>query len=142
MNLVPLPGVDFAGYLCIYTDQMVVGDEEPAAVVDRYHTPDIEWISDGNRLDRARLIAHVAPVRRNACSASVDVHEVVVAGERLAARYTLRATLRRGREVEIDSYLFGTLAADGRLRRVDQITRTLPEPADVARGGGVPGRTG
>src|SRR5688572_20540012 len=110
---------------------MVVGDEEPALVVDRYHTPDIEWISDGNRLDRNRLVAHVGPARRNARSFRVDVHEVVTAGERVAARYTVRAVLRKGRHVEIDNYLFGTLAVDGRLRRVDQITRTVPAPADL-----------
>jgi len=28
--------------------------------------------------------------------------------------------------VEIDTHLLGTLAPDGRLSRVDQITRTLP----------------
>jgi hypothetical protein len=54
------------------------------------------------------------------------VHDVVVAGERLAARYTLLATLRKGRELQIESHLFGTLAPDGRLSRVHQVTRTLP----------------
>lgn len=122
----PVPADDFGAYLRTYTEQMTSSDEEPAAVVDRYHTPDIEWVSDGNRLDRDRLVAHVGPARKNARSVQVDVHDVVVAGERVAARYTLRATLRKGQEVEIDSHLFGTLAPDGRLRRVDQITRTLP----------------
>ena len=63
---------------------MTAGDEDPAAVVDLYHAPDIRWVSDGTALDRDRLVAHM------------------------------------------DAHLFGTLAADGRLRRVDRITRTLP----------------
>src|SRR4051794_2469587 len=122
----PLPADDFAAYLRTYATEMVSGDADPSTVVDRYHTPDVEWVSDGNRLDRDRLVAHIAPIRRNARDVRVDVHEVVTAGEHLAARYTLHATMRKGSRVEIDSYLFGTLATDGRLRRVDQITRTLP----------------
>jgi hypothetical protein len=126
MSITPSPAQDFAGYLRGYTEEMTAGDEDPAAVVDRYHTPDIEWISDGTRLDRNRLVAHIGPTRRNARSVRVDVHDVVVAGERVAARYTVRAILRKGRELEIDAHLFGTLARDGRLSRVDQITRTVP----------------
>jgi ketosteroid isomerase-like protein len=126
MSATPVPAEDFAGYLRGYTAEMTAGDEDPAAVVDRYHAPDIRWVSDGNALDRDRLVAHVGPARRNARSVHVEVHDVVVSGDRVAARYTLRATLRKGRELTMDAHLFGTLAADGRLRRVDQITRTLP----------------
>ena len=126
MSPTPTPAQDFAGYLRRYTEELTGGDDDPAAVVDRYHTADITWVSDGTHLDRDRLVAHVGPVRRNARSVRVEVHDVVVAGERVAARYTVRAERRRGRPLEIDVHLFGTLARDGRLRRVDQITRTLP----------------
>jgi hypothetical protein len=126
MPATPVPAQDFAGYLRGFTEEMTAGEEDPAAVVDRYHTPDITWVSDGTALDRDRLVAHVGPARRNARTVAVEVHDVVVSGERVAARYTLRATLRKGRQVEIDTHLFGTLAPDGRLSRVDQITRTLP----------------
>jgi hypothetical protein len=122
----PVPGADFAGYLRGYTAEMTAGDEDPAAVVDRYHTPDITWVSDGTVLDRDRLVAHVGPARHNVRAVRVEVHDVVVSGERVAARYSLHATLRKGRELAMDVHLFGALAADGRLRRVDQITRTLP----------------
>ncbi|WP_214407163.1 nuclear transport factor 2 family protein [Pseudonocardia lacus] len=126
MPTAPVPADDFAGYLRAYTAEVTSGDDDPAAVVDRYHAPDIQWVSDGTALDRDRLVAHVRPARHNARSVRVDVHDVVVSGDRVAARYTLRATLRKGRELAMDAQLFGTLAADGRLRRVDQITRTLP----------------
>ena len=126
MPATPVPADDFAGFLRGYTAEMTSGDEDPAVVVDRYHTPDVEWVSDGNRLDRERLVGHIGPARRNARSVRVEVHDVVVSGARVAARYTLHATLRKGRELTIDAHLFGALATDGRLRRVDQITRTLP----------------
>jgi hypothetical protein len=118
------PAEDFARYLTAYVREMGLGSEDPADVLDRYHTAEIEWFTDGLRLDRERLIAHARPARRNAVSAEVDVHDVIVVGDRIAARYTLRATLRKGREVVTDIYSFARTAPDGRISRIDQITRT------------------
>jgi hypothetical protein len=88
-------------------------------------TPDFEHWNDGVRLDRERLIAHARPARRNAETLHVDVHDAFVAGNRVAARYTMRACMWKGREVEFEICIIGHLAPDGRLRRIDQLTRTL-----------------
>lgn len=120
------PRDDFAGYLSAYVEEMTFGDEDPGVVLDRYHTPDIAWFNDGLRLDRERLIAHARPVRKNVTSGKVRVQEALRSGDRIAARYVLDA-VTRGREISTEIYMFGELAPDGRLRRVDQITRTLSE---------------
>lgn len=120
------PRTDLAAYLTSYPAEMALGKEEPATVVDRYHTPDIEWYSDGLHLDRDKLIAHARPARKNATSVRCEVHEALVAGDQVAARHTLHAVMRKGRSVVTEIYMFGRLAPDGRLRRVDQITRILP----------------
>jgi hypothetical protein len=120
------PGNDLAGYLARYPHELTFGDEDPGSVLDRYHTPDFEMINDGVRLDRDRLLAHVRPARKNATSVEVIVHDAVVDGDRVAARYTLTAALRHGHVVSTEIYMFGQLAADGRLRHVDQLTRALP----------------
>ena len=65
-------------------------------IVDRYYTPDIEQIADGVTLDRRRLIDHLRPIRRNLVACSYDVHEAMRTGDRLAARFTIHAELRRG----------------------------------------------
>jgi hypothetical protein len=83
-------------------------------------------INDGVRLDRDRLLAHVQTGRRNAGSVQVMVHDAVVDGDRLAARYTLTATMRKGQVIATEIYMFGQLAADGRLRQVNQVTRSVP----------------
>lgn len=119
-----LPATDLAEYLRRYVREMAFGDDDPADVVDRYHTPDITWVSDGHPLDRAALAAHARPSRRNVTACQVEVHDALVDGDRAAARYTLTATLRTGRAVVTEIYLFGALAPDGRLRRVEQLTRT------------------
>ncbi|MEV0807226.1 nuclear transport factor 2 family protein [Micromonospora sp. NPDC050200] len=119
-----LPGSDLAGYLRSYVQEMAFGEEEPAVVLDRYHTPDLVWHNDGLPLNRQRLIDHARPARRNATECRLDIHDTLTCGDRVAARYTLHA-VSRGRPVASDIHLFGQLAPDGRLRRVDTLTRTL-----------------
>jgi len=118
---------DFAGYLTTYPQQVALGDEDAGTVFDRYHVPGFELFNNGTRLDRDRLLAHVRPARKNATSVRVAVRDVLVAGDRVAAAYTLTAGMRQGHTVVTEIYLFGQLAADGRLQRIDQITRDLPE---------------
>jgi hypothetical protein len=119
-----VPATDLAEYLRRYVHEMAFGDDDPGDVLDRYHTPDILWITDGRPLDRAALAAHAHPSRRNVTACRVDVHDALVDGDRAAARYTLTATTRTGREIVTDIHLFGVLAPDGRMRRVNQLTRT------------------
>jgi SnoaL-like domain len=123
------PGEDLAAYLIRYPQEVAFGDEEPGAVFDRYHTPDFVLYNDGLPLDRDRLLAHMRPARRNATSIHTEVHQTVAAEDRVAARYTLTAVMRKGRVVTTEIYLFGQLAPDGRLRRLDQLTRDVPAAA-------------
>jgi SnoaL-like domain len=121
----PTPAEDLVHYLKRFPEEMGLGHDDPEAVLDRYCTPDFEHWNDGVCLDRERLIAHAQPARRNAKDLQIEVHDAFVAGDRVAARYTMRAMLRKGRELEIEICMIGHLAPDGRLRRIDQLTRTL-----------------
>ncbi|WP_232663848.1 nuclear transport factor 2 family protein [Pseudonocardia sp. TRM90224] len=120
----PRPGQDLAGYLVSYPEEMAFSDDDPAEVLDRYHTPDLEWVNDGMLMDRPRLIAHARPVRKNARSVRIEVHDTVADGDRVAARFTVHAQMRKGAPLTIDVHFFGRLAPDGRLCHIDQITRT------------------
>jgi hypothetical protein len=117
--------VDIAAYLTQYPPEITFGEEEAGTVFDRYHTPDFVMCSDGIQLDRDRLLAHVRPARKRARGVRVEVHETVSTADRVAARYTLLAEMVTGNTIATEIYMFGQLAADGRLRRVDQITRDL-----------------
>lgn len=128
-SFAPAPAQDLAGYLKSYV-QEILGEEDPGVVVDHYHTPDIEWHNDGICLDRDRLVAHALPARKNAVSCQVEVHDTLVVGNRVAARYTLHSTMRKGHRLSNEVYMFGELAPDGRLRRVRSTTR------DVSQKGG------
>lgn len=119
----PTPAGDLAGYLRSYVQEMAFGDEEPNVVMDRYHTPDIAWYTDGLHLDRDRLMAHARPTRRRVTSCDLDIHDTLVSGDRVAARYTMTAVAGR-RTIVTEVHMFGQLAPDGRLRRIDQLTRT------------------
>ncbi len=123
----PIPARDLVAYLTSYIQEMGFGAEDPGIVVDRYHTPDIEWHNDGICLDRDRLVAHARPARKNAITCDVEVHDVLVAGDRVAARYTVHATMRKGHRLSSEVYMFGELAADGRLRRIHSTTRQVSQ---------------
>lgn len=123
------PREDLAGYLTRYPYEMGVTDEEPAAVFDRYHAEDLVMVNDGVRLDRARLLAHARPVRKRVVDVHVDVHEAMVSGDRAAARYTMTAVLRGSGPIITEVHMFGHLTPDGRLTRMDQLTRDVsPTP--------------
>lgn len=117
------PGRDLSAYLTRYPREIVLGGEAPAAVFDRYHTADFVLCNDGLPLDRDKLLAHMRPARKNAESVQIDVHQALTSGDQVAARYTLTAVMRQGHTVTTDIYLFGHLAPDGRLQRLDQLTR-------------------
>ncbi|MBN6057314.1 nuclear transport factor 2 family protein [Nonomuraea sp. RK-328] len=126
---------DLADFLITYTRDMAVSDEEPGAILDRYFVPDFEYCNDGLLIDRQRMIDHVRPVRKNVDKeamtadgwSGVEIHEALVSGDRIAARWTLRTTLRKGKTFAAEIYMFGHLAADGRIRRIDQISKQLEE---------------
>jgi hypothetical protein len=125
------PGDDLIGYLARYPQELTFGDEDPAAVFGRYHTDDFVLRNDGIPLDKERLLAHVKVGRRNAVQINVEVHDALISGGQVAARYTLTAVLRRGRTIATEIHMFGQLTADGRLRRVEQLSRnvsTTPSP--------------
>lgn len=124
------PEGDLARLLVSVPQELALGDDEPAAIVDRYYTPDFEQDHDGIRLDRERLIQHARPARKNVASLQVQVHEVLVSGDRFAARYTLHTVMRKGMTLVDELCVFGRLAADGRIRRMDSTTRKVPHRAD------------
>lgn len=116
---------DLVRYLTDYPREIAFGDEPPETVLDRYHTRDYVVVNDGIELDRRRLLEHVRPARKRAADVSVDVKDALVTGDRVAARYVLTALMRKGNVIATEIHMFGELAADGRLRRTDQLTRTV-----------------
>lgn len=117
--------IDVATYLSQYPREVTFGEEDAGTVFDRYHTPDFVMSNDGIPLDRDKLLAHVRPARKRAKGVHVEVHESMNAAGRVAARYTLTAEMATGNTIATEIYMFGQLSADGRLQRVDQITRDV-----------------
>ncbi|KAA9379198.1 nuclear transport factor 2 family protein [Microbispora cellulosiformans] len=107
--------------------ELAFGEEDPGRILDRYYTPDIEHHNDGIPLDRERLIAHARPARKNVLAVRVEVREILVAGDRAAARFTLAADMRKGATIVTEIFMFGRFAPDGRIRRLDSLTRTVPD---------------
>ncbi|MEU5835726.1 nuclear transport factor 2 family protein [Streptomyces diacarni] len=132
----PLDSADPHGFLAAFFTafhhDLVHGDEDAETVVDRYHTPDVVQFADGHRMDRDKLIAHTRPTRKHKPSLTVEVHDALADGDRIAARYALHVR-DRGRNLEVEVSFFGRFAPEGRLRSAHMLTRTLPrEQKDTA----------
>ncbi|MFD6355663.1 nuclear transport factor 2 family protein [Nocardia tengchongensis] len=117
---------DLHEYLTSYPHEMAFGTADPADVIDRWFTPDLDFRNDGHRLTRQALIAHARPARKNAVSVRVCVHRALLSGDSIAAYYTLFATLRTTGPTATEICMVGRLAPDGRIARVDQLTRSVP----------------
>jgi SnoaL-like protein len=113
-----------------YGRDLLSGDEDAGVVVDRYHTPDIVQVADGQRMNREQLIAHSRPLRKRQPRSRMEVHEAVADDDRIAARYTLHVEDRR-RTFAIEVYFFGQFSPDGRMRRAHMLTRTLPDRTET-----------
>ncbi|WP_425826934.1 nuclear transport factor 2 family protein [Streptomyces fractus] len=118
------PGQFIADFYTSLTEELLQSDEDAAVIIDRYHTPDVIEIADGHRMDRDKLIAHCRPVRKNRPTLRMEVHEAIVDGDRLAARYTMCSS-QRGKDLATEVYFFGRFTSDGRMRQAHMTTRTL-----------------
>ena len=126
---VATPGDDLAGYLVRYPYEITFGVEDPGVVFDRYHSDVLVLSKDGVDLERDRLLAHVRAAHRRVEEVHVEVHQTLTAKPGVAARYTLTAVMRGGRVIATEIHMFGELAADGRLRRMSQLSRDVsPKP--------------
>lgn len=114
-----------ADFFASFAEELLHSDEDPAVIVDRYHTQEIVQIADGHRMDREKLIAHTRPVRKNRPSSRTEVHEAIAHGDQIAARYTLHIQ-QRGKDLAIEVCFFGRFATDGRMRGAHMLTRAVP----------------
>jgi hypothetical protein len=114
------------GFFTDFTAAALEPDADPAGVVDRFHTSDVLEVANGVEIDRDRLIDHLRPILKNLEDFSVEVHEALAVGDRVAARFTIHAVMR-GRRTDTEVAFFGQFTPDGRLRRAHQVTRVVPD---------------
>jgi hypothetical protein len=134
--MTPDPHADPVAFVETVLTEVCFGDERayPAeATIDRYFTPDYQQRTDGQLTDRDGFARHIRALRALAAQGSVRVREVLLEGNRIADRHEVAVTRRDGTASRIEVYLFGELAPDGRLRRVDEISRVIDGDQDDAR---------
>ncbi|RNG31594.1 nuclear transport factor 2 family protein [Streptomyces botrytidirepellens] len=121
-----------ADFFTTFHEQVVRGDHDPAPAMSRFYTPDIVMINDGIRLDWAKLLSHIHPVRKNLAEnddSRFEVHEAIADGNRIAARLTIHAATRKKR-IATDVVAFYTFTPDGRMTHAHGITRPAPKPKE------------
>ncbi|MGA5068614.1 nuclear transport factor 2 family protein [Streptomyces exfoliatus] len=127
------PGQFVADFFTTFTEAVVHSPEDPAELMSRFYTRDVVQVSDGVPLDWDRLVAHLRPVRRNLRAFRFEVHEAFADGDRIAARFTIHARLRKGGNVSTRVHMFAEFTPDGLLRRAEQLTRPV-DPTEPETG--------
>jgi hypothetical protein len=119
---------DLATFITTALGEVCFGEERThplEAMIERYFSPDYQQCTDGETTDRAGFVAHVRTLRSLVGEGRIEVLEALRVGERIADRHRVTLTKSDGSTSQIEAYLFGTLAPDGRLRRVDEVTRVV-----------------
>jgi hypothetical protein len=125
-----IPGLrtDPATFIETALAEVCFGDEGShplEATIDAYFTPDYQQRTDGELTGRDAFTRHIRALRALAADGSVRVREVVREGNRIADRHEVTVTKWDGSTSRVEVYLFGEFASDGRLRRVDEISRVI-----------------
>jgi hypothetical protein len=121
-------GRDDAAFIETALTEVCFGQEDShplEATIDRYFSPGYQQRTDGETADRNAFAGHIRALRALAATGSVRVLEVIRQGHRIADRHEVTITKRDGTTTRIQVYLFGEFAADGRLRRVDEVSRVI-----------------
>ncbi|MFM9369944.1 nuclear transport factor 2 family protein [Streptomyces sp. Da 82-17] len=122
------PGAFVVGFYTSFTAAVREGAEDPGELMSRYFTRDFVQVADGVEIGWERLRAHLEPIRRNLREFRFELHEAYADGDRIAARFTIHARMRKGAPVSTRVLMFAEFTPDGRLRRAEQLTRDVPPP--------------
>ncbi|MEL4151931.1 hypothetical protein MTQ22_00955 [Corynebacterium bovis] len=133
--------------LAALIEELVGGTEPLEAIADRQLTPDYRQRVNGRWTARDAVLAHFAQLREAARSVEVTVLDEGTttrpgdAGDTTtdtgyAERHIVSVTLANGRRSENEVYIFARLAADGRIRSLEEVILPLTDDAADA---GTPG---
>jgi hypothetical protein len=107
------------------TDLLFQPELDLAAAVDRHFAPDYRQRTDGKWDERDAFVEHIAHLRSVLTGGRVRVLDEICDGARYADRHVVEVTKRDGSSVEMEVYVFGEFAADGRFRRIEETTLML-----------------
>lgn len=110
--------------------ELVFDDREPVGrVMDRYFAPGFEHRNSGKLRTRAEFAAMAAQARQGIAEATVTVLDELRDGHRYAERHLLDITGKDGSKKEMEVYVIGHYADDGRFAVLHE---TEFSPSEVA----------
>ncbi|MGA5560672.1 nuclear transport factor 2 family protein [Streptomyces platensis] len=113
-------------------DLLFASDLTVQDAADRHFAPEYRQRTDGEWIDRAGFVEHIAHLRTLVDGGRVEVHEELYDGGRYADRHTAHLTKKDGSTVRMEVYVFADFAPDGRFRRIEETTLML-QGADTDR---------
>ncbi|MFI6584367.1 nuclear transport factor 2 family protein [Embleya sp. NPDC050493] len=107
------------------TDLLFRPEVDLDTAIDRHFAPGYRQRTDGVWADRAGFVEHIAHLRSIVAGGGIRLHEELSDGSRYADRHTVEVCKTDGSTVEMEVYLFGEFAPDGRFRRIEETTLML-----------------
>ncbi|VVE61256.1 hypothetical protein PCA31118_00515 [Pandoraea captiosa] len=93
--------------------------------VGRHFTPSFEQRVNGEWSDFDAFVAHIDQFRRRVVRACVTVLDEFSDGERYAERHVIDLLTQQGERFVQEVYMFAERDADGRFRRIEEMTLPL-----------------
>lgn len=122
----PTAAEDFIGYLRAYHSDAIDGNDPVEEVWERYHLPDGPHRVNGRLWDHKKIMRSLRSRRSLDAPYELYVHELVVEGDRAAARYTISTPMAWKFQSATDAAVFAEMAGDGRVARSDAFSASRP----------------
>jgi hypothetical protein len=97
-------------------------DTPVAEVMARHFAPGYRQRTDGTWADWAQVARNLTRVRTAIRSVRIEMLDELTDGRAYADRHVLTVEMTDGTAQTRESYLFGTLAEDGRFERIEEVT--------------------
>ena len=105
--------------ICFGTDQEFPLEE----TIDRYFSAGFVEVVDGQALDRQQFVQTLRQLRTMVTGGRVEVLADLREGDEFAHRHLLHLEGADGSVMRREVYMFGVFGADGRLLRIDEVSR-------------------
>lgn len=114
-------------------DELLNRPELPLqATLERHFTDDFRQCSDGHWIDRAAVAEQFRQLRTMVTEARIEVLDELEQGPHYAERHVITVVRPDGSTAAQEVYVFARIAHDGRIARLEELTRPVQAAAHPA----------
>lgn len=124
----PIPCIGLKGFLATVLSEVSFGSDQQCPLketINCYFTLDHQQRVNGKVLNYDQFVDHIRHLRTHVASGRIEIVEALREGNRITDRHRVHITKSDGSAIQLEVFLFGELAADGRICRMDEVSRVI-----------------